>query len=74
MLRALGEPAVGFGIRSPEQAAEIARLADAAVVGSALVELIAGGVDDEGRAQPGLVEAVLERVGQLADGVRSARA
>lgn len=32
--------AVGFGIRSPERAAEVARIADAAVVGSALVDEI----------------------------------
>ena len=32
--------AVGFGIRTPEQAAAIARVADGVVVGSALVELV----------------------------------
>ncbi|MGX7895628.1 tryptophan synthase subunit alpha [Tsuneonella sp. HG222] len=32
--------AVGFGVRSPEQAAQIARVADGVVVGSALVELV----------------------------------
>ena len=33
--------AVGFGVRTPEQAGEIARVADGVVVGSALVELVA---------------------------------
>lgn len=33
--------AVGFGVRTPEQAADIARVADGVVVGSALVELVA---------------------------------
>ena len=33
--------AVGFGIRTPEQAAAIARVADGVVVGSAIVELVA---------------------------------
>ena len=33
--------AVGFGIRTPEQAAEVARVADGVVVGSAIVEIIA---------------------------------
>ncbi|HKX79617.1 MAG TPA: tryptophan synthase subunit alpha, partial [Novosphingobium sp.] len=33
--------AVGFGVRTPEQAEEIARVADGVVVGSALVELVA---------------------------------
>lgn len=32
--------AVGFGVRTPEQAAEIAEVADGVVVGSALVELV----------------------------------
>ena len=34
---------VGFGIRTPEQAAEIARFADGAVVGSSIVARIAHG-------------------------------
>ncbi len=33
--------AVGFGVRTPDQAADIARVADGVVVGSAIVELIA---------------------------------
>jgi tryptophan synthase alpha chain len=33
--------AVGFGVRTPEQAANIARVADGVVVGSAIVELVA---------------------------------
>lgn len=38
--------AVGFGVRTPEQAAAIARVADGVVVGSAIVELVAThGVD-----------------------------
>jgi tryptophan synthase alpha chain len=65
--------AVGFGIRTPEQAAEVARVADAAVVGSALVELMAGSPDSEGRPKPGLADAVLGRVAQLAKAVRYAR-
>jgi tryptophan synthase alpha chain len=65
--------AVGFGIRTPEQAAEIARVADAAVVGSALVEQIASGLDDQARPQPGLADQVLDRVRALAEGVHNAR-
>ena len=43
--RAAGLPiAVGFGIRSPEQAAAVARIADAVVVGSALVEIVEAAV------------------------------
>jgi tryptophan synthase alpha chain len=53
--------AVGFGIRTPEQAAATARAADAAVVGSALVDRIAKGDDPLGF------------VAALAEGVRAAR-
>ena len=62
--------AAGFGIKTPEMAATIARTADAAVVGSAIVEQIVAGLDDEGRAQPGMVGNVLEFVSALAAGVR----
>ena len=66
--------AVGFGIRTPEQAAAIARHADAAVVGSALVELVAKNLDQDGKAGPGLAEAIHAQVRALAAGVRGARA
>jgi tryptophan synthase alpha chain len=65
--------AVGFGVRSAEQAAAIARDADGAVVGSALVERIAGSLDAAGKAKPGTTEAVLSLVRELASGVRGAR-
>jgi tryptophan synthase alpha chain len=65
---------VGFGIRTPEQAAAIARVADAAAVGSALVQRLAENLDRDGKALPGLVEAVLDDVRALAAGVRGARA
>jgi tryptophan synthase alpha chain len=66
--------AVGFGIKTPEQAAEVARVADAAVVGTALVQRVAASLDEKNRAKPGLVEAVLADVAALARGVRRARA
>jgi tryptophan synthase alpha chain len=65
--------AVGFGIRTPDQAAAVARAADAAVVGSSLVQRLALNLDPEGNAKPGLVDAVLTDVRVLSDGVRSAR-
>jgi tryptophan synthase alpha chain len=37
--------AVGFGVRTPEQAAKFARIADGVVVGSALVELVREAVE-----------------------------
>ena len=58
--------AVGFGVRTPEQAAEIAKVADGVVVGSALVEL----VGKHGSEAPRHLRALTER---LAKAVHSAR-
>ncbi len=63
--------AVGFGIKTPAQAASVAGIADAAVVGSALVSHIAQGLDDAGKAKGTLVDDVLGFVGELADGIRN---
>jgi tryptophan synthase alpha chain len=65
--------AVGFGIRSAAKAAAVAKVADGAVVGSALVDRVAGNLDAAGRAKPGLAEAVLSLVRELAAGVRESR-
>jgi len=64
---------VGFGIRTPEQAAQVARAADDGGVGTALVQRVALNLDLEARAQPGLVDAVLADVRALAKGAREAR-
>lgn len=61
--------AVGFGIRTPERAAEIARVADAAVVGSALVDEI----EAAARLNENVTEKVLLKASELAKAVRSAR-
>jgi tryptophan synthase alpha chain len=66
--------AVGFGIRTPEQAAAVARAADAAVVGTALVDCLAQNLNEGGKAKPGLVGAVLGDIAVLAKGIRGARA
>jgi tryptophan synthase alpha chain len=67
--------AVGFGIKTPDQAAEIAKVADAAVVGSAIVQVIADNVASDGsiKDSPDLRESVLKFVSELAQGVRTAR-
>jgi tryptophan synthase alpha chain len=65
--------AVGFGIKNPQQAAEVARAADAAVVGSVIVDRLAFNLDPDGKAKPGLVDAVLGDIRALAAGVRTAR-
>jgi tryptophan synthase alpha chain len=62
--------AVGFGIKTPAQAAEVAKVADAVVVGSAVVDRLALNLDPDGRAKPGLVDAVLADIRALAAGVR----
>ncbi len=66
--------AVGFGIRTPEDAAAVSQAADAAVVGSAIVNAIKAELDEDGRAKPGLVAKVLAFVESLSNGVRSSRA
>jgi tryptophan synthase alpha chain len=65
--------AVGFGVRSPHQAAEAVRVADAAVVASALIDTLAVNLDEHGRAKAGAVSKVLDQVRELAAGVRGAR-
>jgi len=65
--------AVGFGIKTAEQAAAVAREADAAVVGSALVQRIADNLESTGKAKPAAKDAVLSLVRDLAAGVRRAR-
>ena len=66
--------AIGFGVRSPQQAGEAARIADAAVVASALIDTLADNLDAAGRAKPDAVRKVLDQVRALAEGVRAARA
>ena len=64
--------AVGFGIKTPEQAATIARIADAAVVGSAIV----AGIEDalrQGKSRGFIVEHTLQFCRGLADAVHHAR-
>jgi len=65
--------AVGFGVRTAEQARAIAENADGVVVGSALVDALRASVDKDGKAGPEAVKAVTSLVSALADGVRSAR-
>lgn len=54
--------AVGFGVKTPEQAKSLAEGADGVVVGSALVGAIAGSLDQNGHATTGTVTAVLDIV------------
>ncbi|MBI5942217.1 MAG: tryptophan synthase subunit alpha [Caulobacterales bacterium] len=63
--------AVGFGIRTPEKAAEVARLADGVVVGSALVDEIEGALNSG--SNENVTERVLSKAAELAKAVRLAR-
>ncbi|WP_326915194.1 tryptophan synthase subunit alpha [Sphingopyxis chilensis] len=58
--------AVGFGVRTPEQAAQIARVADGVVVGSAFIDIIA----EHGDAAAPHVEAFTR---SLADAIHGAK-
>jgi tryptophan synthase alpha chain len=53
-------------------ARDIARAADGAVVGTALVDALAKSLDAEGRATPSTVKAVADLTAALARGVRGA--
>lgn len=59
---------IGFGIRTPEHAAEVAKRAEGAVVGSALIDKIAEAKDPQQA-----IDGVLGLCRELAEGVRGAR-
>ena len=65
--------AVGFGVKTADQARAIAQGADGVVVGSALIDALKATLDSDGRASGGTVKAVTDLVSSLAAGVRSAR-
>ncbi|WP_343698318.1 tryptophan synthase subunit alpha [Caulobacter sp.] len=68
--KASGLPvAVGFGIRTAERAAAVARVSDAAVVGSALIDEIEAAT----KLNENVTEKVLLKASELAKAVRSAR-
>jgi len=65
--------AVGFGVRRADQARTIAAVADAVVVGSALVEAVRASLDGPDRSTAGTVAAVTALVADLAGAIRGAR-
>jgi tryptophan synthase alpha chain len=66
--------AVGFGVKTAAQASASGRTADGVVVGTAIVEAVRNSLDANGRATAKTVPAVAALVGDLAAGVRNARA
>ena len=65
--------AVGFGVKTAEQARALAHSADGVVVGSALVDALKASLDRDGKPTAGTVQAVTDLVAALATGVRGAR-
>jgi tryptophan synthase alpha chain len=65
--------AVGFGVKTAEQARAIAQCADGVVVGSALIDALKATLDGDGKASAGTVKAVTDLVASLSAGVRTAR-
>ena len=62
----------GFGIRTPEQAGEAASLSDGAIVGSAVVDIIADNLNEDGSGSPEIVSKIAAFVSDLAKGVAAA--
>jgi tryptophan synthase alpha chain len=65
--------AVGFGVKTAEQARVIGASADGVVVGTAIVNAVASVLDKAGKATADPAEAVATLVSGLAQGVRAAR-
>ncbi len=65
--------AVGFGVKTAEQARTIAQDADGVVVGSALIDALRMTLDVNGKGGPKSVAAVTELVARLSAGVRGAQ-
>jgi tryptophan synthase alpha chain len=65
--------AVGFGVRDAARAKAIAEGADGVVVGSALIDVLRGTLDKDGKPGAESVKAVADLVAALAEGVRAVR-
>ena len=58
---------VGFGVSTPEQATQVAQIADGAIVGSAIINVVEENMDDEAK----LLAAVKQFASDLAAGVKA---
>ena len=65
--------AVGFGVKTADNARQIAAQADGVVVGTALVDALKKSLDADNKATSGTVEAVAALVRELASGVSAGR-
>ncbi|NNF77357.1 MAG: tryptophan synthase subunit alpha, partial [Rhizobiales bacterium] len=66
--------AIGFGVKTPEQARALADCGDGVVVGSVFVDAVRASLDEAGKATDQTVPAVLDLASALAEGVRGANA
>jgi tryptophan synthase alpha chain len=64
--------AIGFGVKTPQQAKELAKHGDGVVVGSAIVNRIAESLDKDGKATGGTVSGVLQLVESLSGALKTA--
>ncbi len=64
--------AIGFGVKTPEQAKALAECGDGVVVGSVFVDAVKASLNEAGEATDKTVPAVLELATALAEGVRGA--
>lgn len=64
---------VGFGVKTADHAKAIGASADGVVVGTAIVQQIAGSLTRDGKAGPDTIASVVTLVRGLATGVRAAR-
>ena len=62
--------AVGFGIKTKQHVSEITKIADAAIVGSAVVDVIEKSLDANGNGNAETVKDALALVQDLASGIR----
>jgi tryptophan synthase alpha chain len=65
--------AAGFGVKTPAQVREVAKVADAVVVGSAIVKTLAESLDAGGQARAETPKTVLGFVSELATGVKKGK-
>ncbi len=64
---------VGFGVKTSEQASQLAKCADGVVVGSALIDIIGKNIPSGNQSSKRCINAVLSFVNDLAEGVGKAR-
>lgn len=64
--------AIGFGVKTPQQAKDLAKHGDGVVVGSAIVNRIAESLDKDGNATGGTVSGVLQLVESLSGALKTA--